>query len=104
MIEIDGFQSRFTGMHDLDHKGGNGNDSTKRGNFLPLHEVVELECRVTANSIRLDIDRQEVLNWHGDPARLSVSPDWPVPHGDWLFVGAYASEFEIRSFTLEAVK
>jgi hypothetical protein len=104
MIEIDGFQSRFTGLHDLDHKGGNGNDSTKRGKFLPLHKVVELECRVTANSIHLDIDRQEVLNWHGDPSRLSVSPDWPVPHGDWLFVAAYCSEFEIRSLTLEATK
>lgn len=104
MIEIDGFQSRFTGLHDLDHKGANGNDSTKKGKFLPLHIVVELECRVTPNSILLDIDRKEVLNWHGDPARLSVSPDWPVPHGDWLFVAAYCSEFEIRSFTLEAMK
>jgi hypothetical protein len=45
-----------------------------------------------------------VLNWHGDPARLSVSPDWPVPHSDWLFISAFASEFEIRSFTLEATK
>jgi len=39
----------------------------------------------------------------GDPARLSVSPDWPVPHSDWLFISAFNSEFEIRSFTLEAV-
>ena len=26
------------------------------------------------------------------------------PHGDWLFISAFSSEFEIRSFTTEAMK
>ncbi len=104
MISIDNSQSRCTGLHNLDGKPACDNESTKHGKFLPLHKVVNLECRVTPNSIRLNIDRQEALNWHGDPARLSVSPDWPVSHKDWLFIAAFASEIEIRSFTLEAVK
>ncbi len=104
MISIDNSNSSFTGLHDLDHKPASANESTKRGAFLPLHKVAQLECRVTERSIQLTIDTQEVLNWHGDPARLSVSRDWPVPHSDWLFLSAYDSEFEIRSFTLEAMK
>jgi hypothetical protein len=104
MISIDNSNSRFTGLHNLDGKPAGANESTKPGAFLPLHKVAQLECRVTDRAIRLTIDKQEVLNWHGDPARLSVSPDWPVPHSDWLFISAFASEFEIRSFTLEAMK
>lgn len=104
MISIDNSNSRFTGLHDLDGKPASRNASTKAGTFLPLHKLVELECRVTDDTIRLNIDKQEVMNWHGDPARLSVSRDWPVPHSDWLFVSAYNSEFEISSFTLEGVK
>ena len=104
MISIDNSNSRFTGLHNLDGKPAGANESTKRGTFLPLHQVAQLECRVTDRAIRLIIDKQEVLNWQGDPARLSVSPDWPVPHSDWLFISAFSSEFEISSFALEVVK
>jgi hypothetical protein len=100
MVTIDNSNSSYTGLHNLDGRPA----GAKRGAFLPLHKVAQLECRVTDRAIRLTIDKQEVLKWHGDPARLSVSPDWPVPHGDWLFISAFDSEFEIRSFALEVVK
>jgi hypothetical protein len=104
MISIDNSNSRFTGLHNLDGKPASDNESTKRGTFLPLHKLASVECRVGDGSIRLSIDNQELMNWHGDPARLSVSPDWPVPHSDWLFISAYNSEFEIRSFKLEVIQ
>jgi hypothetical protein len=104
MISIDNSDSRFTGLHNLDGKPANDNESTKPGKFLPLHKLAEVECRVTDDEIQLDIDKEKIINWQGDPARLSVSPDWPVPHGDWLFISAYNSEFEISSFSLDRLK
>jgi hypothetical protein len=104
MLSIDGFNSRFTGIHNLDGKPANDNESTKAGTFLPLHKRVELECRVGENEIELDIDKTHLIEWRGDAKRLSLSPDWPVPHGDWLFISAYNSEFDIDKFVLEPVK
>jgi hypothetical protein len=104
MISIDNSESHCTGLHNLDGKPASGNESTKEGQFLPLHKLAEVECRVADDAIRLDIDKQEVINWHGDPARLSVSPDWPVPHDDWLFISAFNSEFEISEFDLDVAK
>lgn len=104
MVSIDGFNSQFAGIHNLDGQPSNHNESTKQGAFLPLKKRVDLDCRVGENEIHLEIDKTPVVDWRGDPARLSLSPDWPVPHTDWLFVSAYLSEFDISSFTIEPLK
>ena len=104
MLEIDGYNSRFSGIHNLDGKPANENDSTKAGAFLPLHKRVDLKCRVQPDEIALEIDNKPVIQWHGDAERLSLSPDWPVPHSDWLFLGAFDSQFEITSFTLDTAE
>ncbi|HVX16128.1 MAG TPA: CHAP domain-containing protein [Pirellulales bacterium] len=101
MLAIDGFNSRFSGIHNLDGKPANENESTKAGTFLPLHRKAQLQCRVRRDEISLDIDQEPVIHWRGNAERLSLSPDWPVPHSDWLFLGAFDSEFDISSFTLE---
>lgn len=100
MLAIDGYQQRFSGIHNLDGKPANENESTKPGTFLPLRKPVTLECGVTASSISLKIDAAPVIDWRGDPGRLSLSPDWPVPRSDGLFLGEFNSEFEIHEFTL----
>jgi hypothetical protein len=104
MISIDNSNSRFTGFHNLDGKPASANDSTKQGTFLPLNKLVSVECRVREDAVQLNVGNEKVIDWHGDATRLSVSPDWPVPSSEWLFISAYDSEFEIRSFTLEVVK
>jgi hypothetical protein len=100
MISIDNSGGQFTGFHDLDGKPASENESTKEGLRLPLHKRVELECRVRDDEVQLDIDKAEVIRWRGDAARLSVSPDWPVKHANWLFLSAFDSEFDISAFTL----
>lgn len=104
MLEIDGYKQQFSGIHNLDGKPANENESKKSGVFLPLHKPVELDCRVTSNSILLQIDKAPVIDWQGDPQRLSVSPDWPVPQNDWLFLSEFNSEFEIREFKLTPLR
>jgi hypothetical protein len=104
MLEIDGYNSSFSGIHNLDGKAAKDNESRKEGAFLPLQERAHLVCRVRAGEIALDIDARPVIRWRGDARRLSVSPDWPVPHDHWLFLGAFNSEFEISKFSLQVEK
>lgn len=92
------------GIHNLDGKPANENDTTKLGAFLPLHKRVSLECRVRSDHIALDLDNESIIDWRGDPSRLAVSPDWPVPNDRWLFIAAFASEFDISSFMLEPLE
>lgn len=61
---------------------------------------MELECRVTPDSVTLLADDQSVLEWSGDPARLSVDPAWTVPRRDWLFLASHESIFAISHLTL----
>jgi hypothetical protein len=100
MISIDNSGGRFTGFHNLDDKPASDNESTKEGEFLRRLQPAELECRVRENEVQLDIDKAEIIRWRGDPARLSVSPDWAMPHAEWLFLSAFDSEFDISSFML----
>lgn len=102
MLEIDGDKMTVSGIHNLDGLPAKDNESSKQGAFLPLHKRVRLQCSVQPDQIALDIDGEHVIDWHGDAERLSVSPEWPVPHGDWLFLGAFDTQFEISSFTLDA--
>ncbi len=104
MLEIDGDNLTVSGIHNLDGKPAKDNESRKEGTFLPLGKRAHLVCGVRPDEIALDIDARPVIHWRGDTRRLSVSPDWPVPHGNWLFLGAFNSEFEISSFKLEAAK
>ncbi|HEX5442297.1 MAG TPA: hypothetical protein VFW87_00650 [Pirellulales bacterium] len=104
MLEIDGYQQQFSGIHNLDGKPANANESKQPGSFLPLHKPVEIECRITADSIWLQVDQKPVIDWRGNSRRLSVSPDWPVPRTDWLFLSAFASEFNVREFTIEPLR
>lgn len=69
---------------------------------LPKSYTVRMAVERLQGS-QLSINHQDVINWQGDSKRLSVSPDWLVPHDDWLFISAYNSEFEISSFALEVV-
>lgn len=104
MLEIDGDNSTVSGIHYLDGKPAKENESRKEGAFLPLRKRAHLVCAVRPGEIALDIDAQQVIHWRGEARRLSVSPDWPVPHGNWLFLGAFNSEFEISSFRLNVEK
>lgn len=101
MLEIDGYKMTVSGIHNLDGLPAKDNESRKHGTFLPLHKRVHLECSIQPDQIALDIDGEHIIDWHGDATRLSVSPEWPVPHGEWLFLGAFDTEFEISSFTLQ---
>jgi hypothetical protein len=104
LLAIACFKSTTVGIHNLDGKPANENESTQIGSFLPLYNQVLLECRVRPDSLALDLDGESVIDWRGDPSRLTVSPDWPVPNDRWLFLGAFASEFDIQSFTLEPLE
>ncbi|HJT32587.1 MAG TPA: CHAP domain-containing protein [Pirellulales bacterium] len=101
MLVVDAFKQQTSGIHNLDGKPVQENESARSGTFLPLRKRVELQCRIREDEIVLQIDKAPVIEWRGDATRLSLSPDWPVPHADWLFLGAFDSEFDIRSFTLE---
>jgi hypothetical protein len=104
MLSIDGYNSKFTGIHNLDGKPANENESTKAGTFLPLNKRTQIECRVADEEILLDIEGTRVIDWRGDVSRLSLSPDWPIPHADWLFLSSHDSSFDVNSFTLEPLK
>lgn len=103
MLEIDGFNSRFLGIHHFDGKPANENESTKAGTFLHLHKrALNADCDPA--TWRSASTTGQSSTGTATLTGSRSSPDWPVLHSDWLFLSAFHSEFEISAFTLETIK
>ena len=103
MVSIDGSEGQVTGLSNLDEKPAANNESIQTISLLTAGKQVNLVCRVEPGQIQLTVDGKQVLDWKGESKRLSVGPDFAVPNGEWLFLSASNSEFEISSFTMEPI-
>lgn len=103
LLLIDGLGGEITGLHRLDGKRANANASTRKGKLLPTGQKVQLQVRVTPDSVRLSADGKPVLDWTGDPERLSLDPNWEAPRKDRLFLACYETKILISSLILTPI-
>lgn len=101
LLSIDSYGGKKTGLHFLDGKSSRNNESTHSGQVLPLDQFVNLTVRVRPDSVRLLADGKTIVDWSGDPARLSMDEDYAVPRKDWLFLAGWNTHCEITEFTLQ---
>lgn len=58
------------------------------GTVLATGRRVKIVCAVRGNAVTVTADGKPVLQWKGDPSRLSVPPAWRPPNPRALFIGA----------------
>lgn len=101
LFAIDSYGGNHMGLHLVDGKKVRSNATTVIKPVLPMDKEVLLEIRVTANSVEMDANGNTEFQWRGDARRFSMQKEWMVPRNDWLFLGAYASRFEIYELILQ---
>lgn len=101
LLSIDGYGGTKTGLHRLDGKKSRENESTYTGRVLPPDTVVQLTVHVDPDSVRLLADGNTIVDWSGDPARLSMDETYEMPRNDWLFLTSWNTHCELTEFTLE---
>lgn len=72
----------------LDGKSCHNNETTRMGFVLQRDVPVKAAIRVSRNRISVSLDGRTVIDWSGDPRRLSLAEMWTVPKGVGLFLGS----------------
>ena len=100
MLAIDSYGGDVLGIHRLDGKRANGNESTKKVTVFKDQQWSDLKCVVAPDGFTLSADGNVVLQWQGDPKRLSIDEKWSVPNQQWLFLATNDNVYEISKMTL----
>lgn len=77
-----------------------GNASTVRRVVLVKGRPSQIVCIVRKDSVAVTCDGRELLHWHGDAKRLSLSDYWKTPNEAALFLGAYDCRYRFSRLTL----
>lgn len=56
------------------------------------------------DGVEVKVDGRTLIDWRGDPARLSLAEYWMTPTADALFLGAYDCRYRFHRVTLEPLE
>ncbi len=87
-------------IEDIDGKNVGANVTTVRRPVLIQNRPSQIICTVKKDSVTVTSDGQELIDWHGEAKRLSLSDYWKTPHDNALFLGAYDCRYRIHRVTL----
>ena len=94
ILLIDGGGKSASGLTLVDGKLWNDNASTHRGAVLLDGKPNELVCQVRADSVKLSCNGATVIDWHGDPRRLSLEFG-KVASWDGLCIGGFRAAYRV---------
>jgi len=105
MLALDGWLGRACGLHYLDGRGGDQNESTYKGVAFPDQKEHVILCRVTPQSVIVEVDESRIIDWSGDSKRLLHPSKSAAIRGRELFlsetknVSYRISKIQLRTIT-----
>jgi hypothetical protein len=102
-IISDGWAGDITGLELLDGKSANMNETTFKGQLFPASKVCEVVCSIRKDHMTYTVDGTKVIEWKGNPKRLTVWAGFQVNRKDVLFLGANPGSYRFRKITLVEV-
>lgn len=88
-----------TGIDMIDGVRWNANETVVSGARLKPGVASQIECTVSKDAIRMEIDGKTLIDWNGDIRRLSIPNDWSLPDARRLFIGS-TSHVKLRNIKL----
>lgn len=91
-----------SGLHYLDSYGTNQNEneSTHKGQVFQSSKPSHVRCVVRGNFLQVTIDEQTIIQWRGDPTRITMSPHWRHIGEDALCIALGGGEARISSIEI----
>lgn len=81
------------GIDMIDGRRWNENEARRSGSYLKKGVPARIECTVTKDGIRCEIDGHTLVEWRGEADRLSLPGDWALADARRLFL---ATQHHIR--------
>jgi hypothetical protein len=100
MLDLGGFGGDVNGLHTVDGKGSDANETTRRGRLLVADRSNTVVCTVRARSVQVALNGEVIIDWKGDPKRLGHEPRNLPPDPSRLYLQSYNSAFEITRLEL----
>lgn len=105
MLVLDGWGGNHTALSLLDGRTGDNNDTTNSTQVFQPGRAVNIVCTVRKNSVDVQCDGRSMIQWSGDPLRLSVdSRFWSGIPGNKLFLASWMSGFRISKLELSPLQ
>ena len=100
--ELEGFEAGISGLDALDGKVPFVNETCYDSPIFATGDPARIHLLVRPGRIYLSCDGKTVIDWYGDPARLSAAQggDWNVPDPKKLWLGSFGSKHRIEQLTL----
>jgi hypothetical protein len=80
-----------------------GNDTTFRGRVFKRGRLSQLVVTVRKDGVSMTVDGRQIIQWRGNPNRLSLSDYWATPDKNAMFFGAYDCRYRFYRATLEPI-
>lgn len=96
---FDMYGGPLSGLSQLDGKHANENETTFRERVLNDNEQNTIRIRVQGRRIQAHVNDRPVIDWEGDPQRLSVVQALPRPKSFWFGAGYHQFKFHKLELT-----
>ena len=103
LLVLNGRDGKTNGLEIIDQKNFTTNETTFYREALPLGKPVRIKASVRRGGILITLDDKPVIDWRGDPTRLSLYDQWQVTHSMVLFLGSMETLVRIDEVVLTAV-
>ncbi len=95
--------SRASALENVDGRNVQTNPTRSDGPVFRRGRPALVVCTVRADGVKVEVDGRTLVDWRGDPARLSLSDYWATPNAEVLFLGAYDCRYRFHRVTLESL-
>lgn len=93
------------GIDILDRKRAWENDSTYHRQIFDGEKPVTIRCTVTPTSVFVTCDGRTVIDWNGDPARISTLGTWErTPDKRSLMIGAGKARYRVTKLEVQSIE
>ena len=90
-------------LENIDGRNVDQNGTTLRTPLLAKNRPSAVVCTVKRDRVTVAVDGRTVLDWRGEPSRLSLADYWQTPRELALFLGAYDCRYRFLRVTLAPI-
>jgi hypothetical protein len=103
LVALDAHASTVSGLEHLDGRFVHENEATLHGGLFVPEKAAMVSITVRRDRITCAFDDTTVIDWRGDPQRLSLAETFAVPDCNALFLATLGSSYAVSDVRISPV-
>jgi hypothetical protein len=92
---------QVSAIENIDSSNVQTNETRVEGQLFRKRQPSQIIITVQASGVSATVDGRKLIDWRGDPSRLSLSDYWQTRRQDVLFLGCYDCRYRVTRITLQ---